>query len=116
MHFAYPPRKSSHPPPYAVRPSRSIYSRRRQQTQLLGLTLLGALGSIYLLYRLFFRGDGGAAVPTIVSAPPGTPAVVIVTVFEEDTPDALRELVAENRKAYTSKHGKCSSYRVNVQT
>ena len=105
MHFAFPPRKSSHPPPYAIRPARSKYSRRRHQLQVLGLTLLAILGAIYLLYRLFYRWDVRAAVPTIVKAPPGTPSVVIVTVLDDDTSDALREIIFENRRAYTTKHG-----------
>ncbi|KAI9848254.1 MAG: hypothetical protein M1838_000610 [Thelocarpon superellum] len=96
MHFALPPRKTSHPPPYAPRQSRP--SVRIRRLQLLGLLSLATLAVIYLLSRLFlFPSD---------RPPPGTPEVVIVTTLDSDLhPPEYLEKIKENRRAYAKLHG-----------
>lgn len=96
MHFALPPRKSSHPPPYA-RASRPL-PLRRKQLQLGGL-IIGAL--IVLIYLIASRLR-----PSKAYVPYGTPEVVIVTLLDEPTmSQAYRNKVVENRQYYADKHG-----------
>ena len=109
MHFAYPPRKSSHPPPYAVRPARSQFSaRRRWQLQFLAVVLLSALTFTYFLFKLFYRHDGVTI--STVEGSSGSPPVVIVTVLEEGMDDTHRDIVMNNRQAYVERHGKVMIY------
>lgn len=96
MHFAMPPRKTSHPPPYA-RASRSSPIRRKQ-LQFVALIACTVLFLIYLGTRLF-----GSAME---KAPPGTPEVVVVTLLDEATmSDEYRARIMENRKHYADKNG-----------
>ena len=96
MHFAMPPRKTSHPPPYA-RASRSSPIRRKQ-LQFIALVAFALLFLIYLGTRLF----GSSA----ERAPPGTPEVVVVTLLDEATmSDEYRARIMENRKYYAEKNG-----------
>ena len=96
MHFALPPRKTSHPPPYA-RASRSSPIRRKQ-LQVVGLLAGTALVLIYFATRLFSS-------PT-ERTPAGTPEVVLVTLLDDATmSDEYRERIMENRRYYASKQG-----------
>ena len=96
MHFALPPRKTSHPPPYA-RASRSSPIRRKQ-LQLGALVLSAVLLLIYLGTSLFKPGRE--------RIPAGTADVVIVTVLDDATmsQDYIDRIV-ENRKYYAEKQG-----------
>lgn len=98
MHFALPPRKSSHPPPYA----RSLRSSpiRRKQIQLgawVGCAALATL-TIYLVLRLLsFSPD---------RIPGGTSDAVIVTLIDpEHMSDSYISRIKENRKDYANRHG-----------
>lgn len=95
MHFALPPRKTSHPPPYA-RISRSS-TIRRKQLQFGGILACAALFVIFLISRLSSSSP---------RAPAGTPNVVIVTVLDRDgmSKDYIRN-IEENRKDYAARHG-----------
>ena len=96
MHFAMPPRKTSHPPPYA-RASRSSPIRRKQ-LQFIGLITVALLFLIFLGSRLFGS--------TAEKAPPGTPEVVVVTLLDEATmSEEYRARIMENRKYYANKQG-----------
>lgn len=96
MHFAMPPRKTSHPPPYA-RTSRSSPIRRKQ-LQVLGLIACSIITLIYLATRLFSS--------SAEKIPAGTPEVVIVTLLDDATmSDEYRERIMENRRYYASKQG-----------
>jgi len=96
MHFAFPPRKTSQPPPYA-RPSRTS-SIRRKQAQAGGLIACGVLVIIYLTTSLFTRSTN--------HIPLGTPEVVIVTVLDEATmSQGYRDRIVENRRYYAEKQG-----------
>lgn len=91
-----PPRKTSHPPPYA-RASRSSPIRRKQ-LQFIGLITFALLFLIFLGSRLFAS--------TAEKAPPGTPEVVVVTLLDEATmSDEYRARIMENRKYYAEKQG-----------
>jgi mannan polymerase II complex MNN11 subunit len=94
MHFALPPRKTSNPPPYA-RPSPATRSRRLK----LGATIaVGILALLYLLSRLFGSSEEWR--------PPGTPEVVIVTVFDhEKMSKEYIGRIKENREDYAQRHG-----------
>ena len=99
MQFALPPRKTSHPPPYA-RVSRSSPIRRKQ-LQVLGVIACAALVLIYLATRLF----SSSATERV---PAGTPEVVVITLLDDATmSDEYRERIMENRRYYASKHGMC---------
>ena len=98
MHFALPPRKTSHPPPYA-RASRSSPIRRKQ-LQAVGVIACAALMLIYFAIRLFSS--------SAERVPAGTPEVVVVTLLDDATmSDEYRERIMENRRYYASKHGTC---------
>lgn len=101
MHFALPPRKTSHPPPYA-RPYRSSTIRRRQLQK--GAVLAStAILIIYLLTRLVSSSPG--------RPPAGVPEVVLVTVLDRARmSDAYITKIMENRDDYAARHGKSQSY------
>ena len=96
MQFALPPRKTSHPPPYA-RPSRtsSVRKRQLQVGAVAGCTLLFL---IFLASRLF---SSSAERP-----PPGTPNVLLVTILDhESMSKEYISRIEENRKDYAARHG-----------
>lgn len=96
MHFALPPRKSSHPPPYA-RSSKSSPARRKQ-IQLGALVACATLALIYLATRIFSSSP--------VRVPPGTPETVIVTLIDPEymSKDYVSR-IKENRVNYANRHG-----------
>ncbi|KAL8914715.1 MAG: hypothetical protein Q9171_000728 [Xanthocarpia ochracea] len=99
MHFAYPPRKSSHPPAYSARgQSRSLSYNQRRQLKIGAIILFSLLLLILILSRLFSNGAE--------RIPPGTPEVVIVTLIDEE--NMSKEYIAkikENRRDYAARHG-----------
>ncbi|KAG9953067.1 glycosyltransferase family 34 protein, partial [Aureobasidium melanogenum] len=97
MHFAFPPRKTSHPPPYAARSSRSGFLRYSQLRNILVLAV-GALITLYLLSGLF-SGSGS------VSIPAGTPRAVVVTTLDPSLSQSYKAAIKANRKHYAAKHG-----------
>ncbi|KAK8198492.1 putative alpha-1,6-mannosyltransferase mnn11 [Zalaria obscura] len=97
MHFAFPPRKSSNPPPYAARSSRSPFLRR-SKAQSLALLALGAIAFIWLLSKLF----GGSSSNYI---PPGTPRAVVITTIDPKLSESYKEAIIANRRHYASRHG-----------
>ncbi len=101
MHFAYPPRKSSNPPPFVPRSSR-LSTLRRGRWKLPALVALAVVGIIILLSR---QGHSKQGVPAR-HAPSGKPPAVIVTVLDENSykKDFL-DMVRENRENYAEKHG-----------
>ncbi|SPO03409.1 related to alpha-1,2-galactosyltransferase [Cephalotrichum gorgonifer] len=100
MHFAYPPRKSSNPPPFRPRSSRLAAARR---SRLRTVALIG-VGFLFLLYLL--RGKStGTAKGTTRHIPSGSPPVVIVTVVNYDNGMEYADVVKENRISYAKLHG-----------
>ncbi|KAL8864947.1 MAG: hypothetical protein Q9174_007151, partial [Haloplaca sp. 1 TL-2023] len=100
MHFAYPPRKTSHPPPYEIRNPRSfsLSYTRRKQLQAGALMLLTAFLLIFGLSHLFSSSPEERI-------PPGTPDVVIVTVIDEQSlSPSYIEKIQENRRSYAARH------------
>lgn len=98
MHFALPPRKTSHPPPY-TRTYRSTPIRRKQ-LQFGGIIACAALVLIYLATRLF--------VDSPERTPLGTPETVIVTLLDPDgMSKEYMSRIIENRKHYAAKQGLC---------
>ncbi|KAL8683546.1 MAG: hypothetical protein Q9186_000458 [Xanthomendoza sp. 1 TL-2023] len=99
MHFAYTPRKSSHPPPYTSRgSSRSLSYNQRRQLKIGAIILSSLVILILVLSRLV--GNGAERIP------PGTPEVVIVTLIDEE--HMSKEYISkiqENRKDYAARHG-----------
>jgi len=105
MHFALPPRKTSHPPPYArAAAARNSSDRRRKLYQLGSYVVFGVL-TIYLIFYCVFSSRH-AGEEEIESIPPGTPPVVIVTVLDEEhmSPDYIKK-IKTNREDYASRHG-----------
>ncbi len=103
MHFALPPRKTSQPPPYARASRKTSYVRQQQ------LRLVGYIGCsiliIYLLFRYVSFSDA-----LVESTPPGTPPVVIVTVFDEQhMSDEYITNIRANREDYAARQGQRDS-------
>ncbi|KAL8850418.1 MAG: hypothetical protein Q9221_004650 [Calogaya cf. arnoldii] len=99
MHFAYPPRKSSHPPAYAARgQSRSLTYNQRRQLKI-GAIILCSLVFLILVVSRLFSTDAERI-------PPGMPEVVIVTLIDEEnmSKDYIAK-VQENRNDYAARHG-----------
>ncbi len=96
MHFALPPRKTSHPPPY-TRTYRSTPIRRKQ-LQFGGIITCAALVLVYLATRLFADSPE--------RPPPGTPETVIVTLLDPvGMSKEYMNRITENRKHYAAKQG-----------
>lgn len=101
MHFAYPPRKSSDPRPFAPARARLPLLRR---SRLRTLALMG-LAFVTLCFLIFGRRWGSAS----GHVPSGNPPVVIVTMFDSGAhPKEYITKLKENRKAYAAKHGTCT--------
>ena len=108
MHFALPPRKSSHPPPYA-RPNRSVPLLKRPQLRLIAVIALGVCALLYGASHLFV-GDSGSE-----KRPAGTPDVVIVTLFDhESMSPAYVQKIIDNREDYAKRHGKIGESRAQT--
>ncbi|KAI1846454.1 hypothetical protein JX265_005022 [Neoarthrinium moseri] len=101
MHFAYPPRKNSNPPPFRPRSTRIPTFRRFLRPKTIAVAGLAILFIIWL-----FSGSSSKHSPQRTIS--GKPPVVIVTVFDEKTwggsPEYL-ESIKDNREQYASKHG-----------
>ncbi len=96
MHFALPPRKSSHPPPYE-RASKSSPVRRKQLQ-------LGAIIACVALVLIYLASSLLSSSPDRV--PAGTPESVVVTVLDPET--MSKEYIARikaNRIDYADRHG-----------
>ena len=99
MHFAYPPRKSSDPPPFRPRSSK-VPLLRRTRLRTVVLLLLAFLGGLYLLSGSS-RHD-----PYHEHVPSGNPSVVIVTVVDPATySNTYLKTIQNNREQYAAKHG-----------
>ncbi|KAI0181478.1 glycosyltransferase family 34 protein [Hypoxylon sp. FL1284] len=96
MHYAYPPRKSSNPPPYLPRSSRIP---RIRKSQLRSIALFGLV--VIVLVWLFSGGSKHGKHHTIS----GKPSVVVVTVFDDNDLSAYHKNIRENRLQYAEKHG-----------
>ncbi|KAI2611045.1 glycosyltransferase family 34 protein [Hypoxylon fragiforme] len=111
MHYAYPPRKSSNPPPYLPRSSR-IPRIRKSHLRSIALLVLAIFGLVWL-----FSGRSRHAGRRTIT---GKPPVVLVTVFDDKIVDSLyTKNIRENRMQYAEKHGygtliaKTSDYNLN---
>lgn len=100
MHFAYPPRKSSNPPPFRPR-SGQLPTLRRGRLRTIALGLVACICVLYLVFR------PGKQSPYHERQPAGTPSVVLVTVFDRDQyTTGYLKTIRENREQYASRHGK----------
>ncbi|KAI9666971.1 MAG: hypothetical protein M1831_001476 [Alyxoria varia] len=98
MHFALPPRTPARPPSYtATRSSRTPLIRRARLKQLGGIA--SAIISLLLLLS-WLRGDKRAEI-----IPPGTPSVVLVTVFASNERGDYDHIIEDNRRDYAGRHG-----------
>lgn len=99
MHFAYPPRKSSDPPPFRPRSSRVPFLRRsRLRTVIIGL--LALLGLFYVL------SGSSEDQKYYEHVPSGNPPVVIVTVVDPTSySSTYLQTIQENRQSYAKLHG-----------
>ncbi len=98
MHFALPPRKSSHPPPY----ERAFKSSpvRRKQIQLGATIACVALLLIWLGSRLLSSSSD--------RPPAGTPEAVVVTLLDPDSMSKeYMSRIKENRIDYADRYGSC---------
>ncbi|KAJ0169083.1 putative alpha-1,2-galactosyltransferase C8D2.17 [Colletotrichum tanaceti] len=99
MHFAYPPRKSSNPPPFRAKTSRIPTLLRRSRLKAIAAGALVFLGFLYLLSAVFKSPSGPRA-------PLGEPPVVIVTVLDEENySDNYLASIRANRDQYAQLHG-----------
>ncbi|KAF2803514.1 alpha-1,6-mannosyltransferase [Mytilinidion resinicola] len=103
MHFAMPPRKSSRPPPYAMRNSRSFNlprAFRRRDYRFLAILIAGCFSIICFLTYMF--SSGGSSADYI---PAGSAPVVIVTVFPMSAEAEFVEKIKKNRNDYAMRQG-----------
>ncbi|KAF7563096.1 hypothetical protein G7046_g1035 [Stylonectria norvegica] len=99
MHFAYPPRKSSNPPPFRPRSSK-LPQLRRSRLKTVALILLALVAGFWFLF------GSPRNTPYHEHTPSGTPRVVIVTVIDPTAySNAYLQTVRENREQYALKHG-----------
>ncbi|UNI16093.1 putative alpha-1,6-mannosyltransferase mnn11 [Purpureocillium takamizusanense] len=99
MHFAYPPRKSSNPPPFRPRSAR-LPLLRRSRLKTIGL---GLFVFLCIFYLLFGRSKPS---PYHERVPSGTPSVVLVTVIDPTNwNNAYLSTIKENREQYAARHG-----------
>ncbi|GAB0134260.1 hypothetical protein EsDP_00002639 [Epichloe bromicola] len=99
MHFAYPPRKNSNPPPFRPRSSATPMIRRSR----LKIIAIGALLFFGLVYLLF---GGRRPDPYHEHVPSGNPSVVLVTVIDpSEANSAYLDTIKENRERYAARHG-----------
>ncbi|KAK8862473.1 galactosyl transferase GMA12/MNN10 family-domain-containing protein [Apiospora arundinis] len=103
MHFAYPPRKSSNPPPFLPRSSR-ITALRRNRLKLAALACL----SIIFLFWLFSGSKTKSSPKRVIT---GTPPVVIVTAFDEKS---VGSEFIRNAKANRREYAKLNGYKVHL--
>ncbi|KAI4600296.1 hypothetical protein KJ359_000650 [Pestalotiopsis sp. 9143b] len=103
MHFAYPARKSSNPPPFRPRSTRIPTIRRIRPKTL----AIGGLAILFLIWLFSGSGSksGSGRQGRVIS---GDPPVVMVTVFDEKLwgghPEYLSD-IRDNRMQYAEKHG-----------
>ncbi|KAI1201958.1 galactosyl transferase GMA12/MNN10 family-domain-containing protein [Nemania serpens] len=96
MHYAYPPRKDSHPAPFRPRRSRFPVIRRSHMKTIL-LFVLAIVGIIWL-----FSGSKQKGPRPLTGRPP----VVVVTVFDDKYDNtAYSQHIKDNRIQYAEKHG-----------
>ncbi|KAH7319656.1 glycosyltransferase family 34 protein [Stachybotrys elegans] len=99
MHYAYPPRKSSNPPPFRPRSSKSPLLRRNRLKTIVGV-LAGFVVLLYLLTR------SGKPAPYQEYVPSGNPPVVIVTVVDSTKfNNVYLGTIKQNRELYAARHG-----------
>ena len=100
MHFAFPPRKTSNPPPYARNKQSSL---RRER-----LKLGAILGCAVLVFFLLALKTFSSSVEKI---PLGTPEVVVVTILDPDMSRQYADRIKENRQYYANQHGMIKIWR-----
>ena len=102
MHLAFPPRKSSHPPPYLGSrwsPANATAAIRRQRA--IGVVIFVASLIIFFLFlRTTSSSEPSERIPT------GTPEVVIVTLLDDSLSKSYIEKIRNNRDDYAARHGK----------
>jgi mannan polymerase II complex MNN11 subunit len=110
MHFALPPRKTSHPPPYARNTSsNALVHRRRRQLQIAGYAIL-ALLTLYLVLRhtLLADADHTSTGPAGID---GQQDIVIVTLLDHEVMSKeYVHMVKTNRDHYAARHGRTTCY------
>jgi hypothetical protein len=100
MHFAYPPRKNSHPPPFRPRSSKLPLIRRTRINAILLIFVT------FLVGLFFFTRSWGGSSAYQEHQPSGNPPVVIVTLLDEGVYNGgYLSTVKENRKHYAAQHG-----------
>lgn len=100
MHFAYPPRKNSHPPPFRPRSTKLPLIRR---TRLRGIILV--VVTFFIALFLLTRRWGGSS-KYRQHEPSGYPPVVIVTMVDAAAYNTgYIKTVQDNREHYATEHG-----------
>lgn len=109
MHYGYPTRKSSHPPAFTAKTSRSslIASLKRVRPRSLAIVAGVVFLFFWLVAKLFGSNtpDSDAAQPVLTKAPPGSPNVVLVTTINQEADASFNKALIRNRKNYAAKHG-----------
>jgi mannan polymerase II complex MNN11 subunit len=100
MSFAYPPRKTSNPPPFKPRASK-LPHLRRSRVKTIAVFALIIIGGLWVASKIF-SGHGPSK-----RQPSGNPKVLIVTTL--DAPaygQAHTDSIKENRIQYAARHGR----------
>jgi mannan polymerase II complex MNN11 subunit len=105
MHFALPPRKTSHPPPYVRAATRSTSNRRKAQAKIGGLILF-AIAAFWFILRAYIHTLPNHALALKEGVPYVKPKIVILTILDENTMSAdFIHKVRMNRDDYAARHG-----------
>ena len=106
MHFALPPRKTLQPPVYAARNNKPPYLRRARLRTLAWVA--GAALFLILLLSQLRKGTSSERTP------PGTPPIVIITIFDNVPSSRYEQMIRDNRRIYASRHGKSCNAEGNL--
>ncbi|KAF2185258.1 glycosyltransferase family 34 protein [Zopfia rhizophila CBS 207.26] len=110
-----PPRKTSRPPPYAARNTRSIpippairSFLRKDRLRFILVGVVAFFSIIWLFRKIFGEGEGSAIETGIIAS--GAP-VAIVTVIDPKANTAWIEKIKRNREEYAKRHGYATFFR-----
>lgn len=105
MHFALPPRKTSHPPPYARKTnSNALAQRRRRLFQVVGCIIFAVI--IFYITLSLLLSSSTQHIDNGPSAIEGRQEVVLVTVLDNATmSEEYVRMIKANRDHYAALHG-----------
>lgn len=102
MHFAFPPKKSSLPPPFTIHTSKVPFGYRKKRFQQIGYVVLGLL-TVLLVFRWLIRAQG--VFDDDGSIPEDSKVLILTVTDEKSMSEDYIRLMKVNREEYASRHG-----------